>query len=207
MVLSAMGTAFIFATFVFASNNFYQASGNSASTSRLAIVFALTGSVIGTYVGSALAGKGKVGYKEALVGTVSGGVVIASTSAILDNIGIIIMIGFVASFICGIYMRTVHLKVNKEFTYDALGLFGPFLIASFLGSFVVTPAVLAYYYNNSVIFPNIGVLVPLNLPGWSLVFTGVTAGSALVSGIFCGLLSLCDHDFYGLGSNSRYFAN
>lgn len=207
MVLSAIGTAFIFATFVFGSNNFYQAVGNSSSTSRLAIIFALTGSVIGTYVGSALAGKGKVGYKEALVGTITGGVVISSTASIVHNIGIIIMIGAVASFICGIYMRTLHLKINKEFTYDALGLFGPFLIASFLGSFVVTPSVLSYYLNLKVIVPTMGVLVPLNLPGWSLVFTGVTVGSALVSGIFCGLLSICDRDFYGLGSNSRYFAN
>eukprot|EP00178_Gracilaria_changii_P004355 TRINITY_DN16893_c0_g1_i1.p1 TRINITY_DN16893_c0_g1~~TRINITY_DN16893_c0_g1_i1.p1 ORF type:complete len:139 (-),score=6.71 TRINITY_DN16893_c0_g1_i1:290-706(-) len=113
VVLSATGTAFIFATFIFATNNFFASNSPGTSTSRLAVIFCLTGSVVGTYVGSALAGKGKVGFKEALVGTITGGVTIASVAGILDNIGIIIMVGFVVAFICGIYMRTVHLKINK----------------------------------------------------------------------------------------------
>ena len=83
VVLSGVGTAFIFATFIFTSNNFITYPSGGRSISTLAIIFSLTGSVLGTYVGSALAGKGKVGYKEALVGTISGGVSLASVAPIL----------------------------------------------------------------------------------------------------------------------------
>lgn len=139
------------ATFVFTScyvinyNTYGNALGNNYA--RFSIMFGIIGSVIGTFIGSALVGRGRVGYKEVLVSTAAGGVVMGSAAPIVYNIGILIMIGSVTGFFCGIYMRMIHVKINKEFVKDTLGLFGPFFISAVIGSLVVTPAVIATYYN------------------------------------------------------------
>lgn len=202
-----MGTAFIFATFIFTTNDFIQFTSNGQAYGRFSIIFSLTGSVIGCYIGSALTGKGRVGYKECLTGVISGGVVIAGVAPILINIGLIIMIGFLTGIFSGIYMRTLHVKINKNYVYDTLGLLGPFFIASFLGSFVIIPSVMAYYYNNGISMPGVEELVPENLPGWQLTFVGITVGVAAGAGLLCGVISLCDKDSYALASNSRFFMN
>lgn len=67
LLLSQIGTAFIFATFVFTSCYVvnYQYYGNSVgdNISRFSIFFGMIGSIIGTFIGSALVGSGRVGYK------------------------------------------------------------------------------------------------------------------------------------------------
>lgn len=145
--MSAIGTAFIFAAFVFTSHNMIVYSFIGENLTRYNILWSLTGGVFGTYIGSALCGKGRVGYKEALVGTISGGVIIGSAAPLIKSIGLVIMIGGIGGLFSGIYMRTLHLKLNRANVRDFMGLFGPFLICSFLGSFVVTPAALAAYFN------------------------------------------------------------
>lgn len=156
-------------------------------------------------MGSAIAGKGKVGYKEALVGTISGGVIMASAAPIIYNIGLVIMIGAIAGFISGIYMRTAHLKINSTSIVDYMGLFGPFLISAFLGSFVVTPAALAYYYNRGTAHPSTAASYPFTLMGWQLIYVGISAAIGLAGGIITGLICICDKDYFGLATNSRFF--
>lgn len=63
LLMSATGTAFIFATFVFTQSDIIAYTPFGQNLSRFNILWALTGSVLGTYIGSAIAGKGKVGYK------------------------------------------------------------------------------------------------------------------------------------------------
>ena len=207
LVMAAVGTAFIYATFLFATNNFFSYSGLGTSMGRLAIMFALSGSVIGCYFGSIFKGNGRVGFKEALTGTISGGVAIGSVAPVVDNIGIIIVVGLVAGLFSGLYMKTLHLKINANYTYDVLGLYGPFLISSIIGSMILAPALIANHYNRNIIVPTIGVQIPDGYAGWQLVFTGVSAGAGLITGLITGALTICDRSSYGLGSNSRYFAN
>ena len=59
------------------------------------------------------------------------------------------MIGAVNGIISGIYMRTIHKKVNKTQVKDAMGLFGPFLISALIGTMVVVCSVLAYAYDHN----------------------------------------------------------
>lgn len=63
LVLSLIGTGFIFATFYFTSNYLIAYDNFGQNASRFSFLFGLIGSVVGTYIGSALAGKGRVGYK------------------------------------------------------------------------------------------------------------------------------------------------
>lgn len=118
-----------------------------------------------------------------------------------------LMIGAANGFIIGIYMRTVHISINKKFVKDTMGLFGPFLLSAFLGSFVVVPSALIYFYNNDTEVPGLGTKVPSYLAGWQLVYVGISAGIGLGGGIFTGLMCICDKDRYGLAHNHRYFDN
>ena len=145
LVFSITGTGFILALFAFTSNQYIPYSDVNKNISALNIIFALTASIIGTFIGSSLCASGKVGYKEVLVGSVSGGVMIASVAPIEDNIGIMVFLGCLAGIISGVYMQTLHRLINQKFIYDSLGLFCPFLINALIGSFIVAPAVLDRY--------------------------------------------------------------
>jgi hypothetical protein len=213
LVTSSIGTAFIFATFVFTSNTFIAYPIEGENLSRFNIIWALTGSVIGTYIGSAIFGRGRVGVKEALVGTITGGVIMGHAAPALDDIGITIMIGVISGFISGLYMKFFdRLLVNRTYIRDSMGLFGPFLMSAIGGSMVVAPSVLTYFYNRNKLSPGLyylslpsANLYDFHLAGWQLVYVGVSAGIGLGAGIFSGLLSLLDSNSFGLFNDSRMF--
>ena len=73
-----------------------------------------------------------------------------------------------------------------------MGLFGPFLIAALIGSTAVICSVLAYAYDHNEELPVSGnPKVPDNLPGWQLVYTGISAGIGLGGGLLAALFSIC----------------
>ena len=191
-----IGTGFIVCTFAFASAHYLQYSDKARNIAGLNIFFALSASIVTTFVGSAIFGKGRVGYKEVLVGSISGAVMLASVAPIIDNIGVVIMIGAVAGLLSGIYMQTLHRLINRNYVYDSLGLFGPFFINSLMGSLVVAPAMLDRLratdtkadFNLSVGFytPSVETI------GFQLVYVGVSFGIGFLSGLFTGLVSMCE---------------
>jgi hypothetical protein len=106
-------------------------------------LFGILGSIVGSYIGSGICGGGRVGFKSALTGTITGAIVMGAAAPLLYNIGIVMMIGTVTGFLSGVYMSLIHPKINRTNLYDALGLFGPFLIASIVGSLVILPSTIA----------------------------------------------------------------
>lgn len=147
-----MGTIFISACFIMCSNDLIEYQPVGQNYSKFNIIWAQSGSIIGVYIGSLLTAYGKingrVGHKNVIVGCITGGIVVGSVAPLLHNIGIIIMIGALMGVISGIYMNLLHPKLNQTFVYDNLGLFGPILIASLIGSALVTPITLLYYYKS-----------------------------------------------------------
>jgi hypothetical protein len=142
-LLSQIGTGLIISLFVFTYSDGLRYIAKGDAISRFSILFSLLGSIVGTYIGSAICGGGRVGYKEALTGTITGAIALGAAAPILYNIGIVIMIGTVVGFLSGIYMSLIHPKINQNDLYDVLGLFGPFLIASIIGSLIILPATIA----------------------------------------------------------------
>lgn len=67
MLLSQIGTGIITATFVFTScyviNYQYYRVSSADNYARFSIIFGMIGSIVGTFVGSAMVGGGRVGYK------------------------------------------------------------------------------------------------------------------------------------------------
>ena len=210
LTLSHMGTGFIFATFIFTYNILVSYSSRGSNVAVFAMLFSLIGSVAGTYVGSALAGKGRVGYKEALVGTICGGIAMSGAAPLIDNIGLQITVGFTAGFLAGIYMRTIHVSLNKNYIKDAMGLFGPFMFTALLASMVLVPASLTYYFNNDRTLPtltNPEPNVPKDLIGWQLVYVGITFGIGIAGGLVAVLLAFAGASPLSVGTNQRFFSN
>lgn len=130
-----------------------------------------------------------------------------AAAPLITNIGIIIMIGSVTGFLCGIYMRVLHVKINKNNVKDVLGLFGPFCIASIIGSLIVVPSVISIYNTRSITFPFTDIVPPFEYAGYQLIYVGLSAGIGLVGGLITSLFSICDKDYFALASNSRIFLN
>ena len=68
---------------------------------------------------------------------------ISSVSPIIQNIGESIAAGLGSGIICSVYLQLLHKRINQNYNYDSLGLFGSYFIASFLGAYVVAPIALA----------------------------------------------------------------
>lgn len=130
-----------------------------------------------------------------------------AAAPLVYNIGIIIMIGSVTGFLCGIYMRVLHVKINKNNVKDVLGLFGPFCISSLIGSLVIVPSTLIVYYNRGQKFPFANIAIPYSMAGYQLIYVGISAGIGLAGGLITSITSICDKDAFALASNSRIFLN
>lgn len=63
LTFALIGTGFIYATFIFVTNEFITYNIFGQNISRFSIFFALTGSVISCYIASAIFGQGRVGFK------------------------------------------------------------------------------------------------------------------------------------------------
>ena len=74
------------------------------------IYFALTASVISTYIFGAIFGKFKMGIRDSIVGVISGGVTIAVVASVINNIGACIAIGAFSGLISALYLRVIHYK-------------------------------------------------------------------------------------------------
>ena len=106
------------------------------------MLFALVGSVVGTYIFSAMFRCGKVGIMEAILGTISGGVIAAGSVNYVSNIAAPISIGLFAGLLCSIWYRVLYPKIfNTSVNVDSMGLFGSFLIVSIFGGVLITPTV------------------------------------------------------------------
>ena len=203
MIFGLMGTSFIICTFVFAYAHYLKYSSKSNNIAGLNIMLSLSGSIVGVFVGSYVLGKGKIGIRDVLMGSMSGGVMIASVAHILDNIGIIIMLGIISGFLSGLYIQKIHPKINRYEVYDSLGLSGPILINAMLGSFVVGPAVLNAGTFTKDIMDIEGV--SSEMVKFQLVYGTISLSLGLVCGFVGGLVCVCDEDKFSLFANSRYF--
>ncbi|XP_031472927.1 uncharacterized protein LOC116245608 [Nymphaea colorata] len=91
--IGLIGTGFIFACFPFTGILYPTVNAFRNQEGPLNIYFALTASVICTYISSAIFGQQKVGVRESLVGVLSGGVTIGVVAGTINNIGASIAIG------------------------------------------------------------------------------------------------------------------
>lgn len=114
LIMCLIGGAFIFATFIFSYSNIIVYLPLGQNMIRMNIIWALTGSVLGTYIGSVAWGDGEIGIKEAIIGIISGGVIMGSAAPLLENAGISVAIGVGAGILSGIYYAKIDKKLINE---------------------------------------------------------------------------------------------
>lgn len=150
---------------------------------------ALNASVLTTYATSIIV-NGKIGMREALLGTISGGILYGSIANVNGNIGAAIAIGTLAGIISALWYRFVFPSINGLNTIrDSMGMFGLGII-SFLGTFFVAPIVIIALYNNQPPLLNIEVVSNPNSAGWVLSYVGISAAIGFVGGLIAYLFSL-----------------
>lgn len=206
MLLSLIGGGFIMATLPFASTHYIGYDGKGESIAAFNVWFCMVGSIVGTYAMSVLLGNGKVGFRDVMVGGMGGPILVAAVAPILSNIGIAFMIGLMGGAVTGAYMGIIHPYINRNYIYDTMGLFGPFLTNAVLGSFVITPAVLSAHYTQSITI-NVGgsVITDAGTAGFHLAYMGVSVAIGLIGGVVAGAMSFCETDVYGILGNQRFY--
>lgn len=114
------------------------------------VLFALSGSVIGTYIFSAIFRCGKVGIMEAIYGTITGGIIIAGTSTFISNIAAALSIGLFAGLVCAVWYRLGYPLVNKKLGIDSMGMFGSVFLIAVIGGVIISPTVIKVLANHEV---------------------------------------------------------
>jgi hypothetical protein len=127
-----------------------------------------------------------------LVGVLGGGVTIAVVAGTINNIGACIAIGAFSGFVSGFWLRVIHPRLNRNRSVDHLGILGPVLVNSILGGLVLAPSMYQSYINlNTVSTPlNLVKIGDTALLYYQLAYIGIAAGTAIVTGLIVGFLSL-----------------
>lgn len=190
-----IGTGFIFATFPFtgilwpsqAASNIYR-----RFESPMNVYFALTASVICTYISAAIFGKLKIGVRQSLIGILSGGVMVSVVSGTISNIGACIAVGAIAGFISGFWLEIVHPRLNKNFSYDHMGIFGPILICSILGGVALAPITYKAFMNHDLSLNVLSNILVTNYrtASYQLANIAIATGAGAAAGFLAGLLCL-----------------
>lgn len=192
--MSMLGTAFLFSSFLFMSTNITHQEEEAANFKENAgaanIFFSLLGSVCGTYVGSVFVNKGKMGVKEATLGTIVGAIMAGAGSGYIENMGVAVALGAIAGLFAGIMLALIPRKLNKETIFDSSGFILPVLLISFLGGFVAFPVTIIRYFTLSETYESLGTLEKdeWQTAGYQLAYCGVSLGIGLFAGLLSGFL-------------------
>jgi hypothetical protein len=88
-------------------------------------------------------------------------------------------------------MSVIHPRINRNKTYDSLGLFGPILINALIGSFAIAPILIAAYSQVGAPVGFQTLIYDQLQANRQLIYLGISAGTAFVFGLFAGLIVKC----------------
>lgn len=118
-----MGVGFIFATFPFTGILYpnFEAGGGSPNFIRqsrgpLNLYFCMATSMITTYLSGTLSGK--LNLRDSLIGSLSGGMCLASAAGFMPNIGACICVGGSSGFLTGLWLKKIHPIINNVIKMD-----------------------------------------------------------------------------------------
>ena len=117
---------------------------------------------------------------------ISGGVIISSVAAYIDNIGACIAVGGFAGFFSSFWLRFVHPNFNKHKVYDHMGIIGPITFNAIFGGLILAPLLFQTYTWVDTI-PSI-MLTALTSND-SIIFQLICAGLSMAIGLILGLIT------------------
>jgi hypothetical protein len=199
-LLSLMGTAFVFATFALTGHVYpvrFKSLANNLSSMNT--IYAMSTSVVCSYIFSALFNKGNVGIREAMLGTITGGVLVGSVAAFPYNLTIALTVGAIAGLISAFWLSFIHPRINNSSVFDSHGILGSFWLASIFGGVVFAPSLIQQYVNYGIgenlygttLFGDTEYNFVTNSAGFHLVYAGIAAGVGSAFGGITGIIMLC----------------
>ena len=207
-LLGLLGTAFVFATFALTGHNYPVRFNNlSNNLQSMNVIYALASSVVCSYIFSALFNKGSVGIREAMLGTITGGVLVGCVSAFPYNLTIALAIGAISGLITAFWLSFIHPKINSTRIFDSHGILGTFWIASIFGGVIFAPSLIQVYVNYGFgsqyygvdLFVDTAYNFAQEAAGFQLVYAGIAAGVGAAFGLGTGIVMVClrntDDDF------------
>lgn len=64
----------------------------------------------------------------------------------IDNIGAVLFIAFIAGAISGAFSQIINNKINHNSIIDSHGLLGPILVVSLIAGFIIYPSILSQFF-------------------------------------------------------------
>lgn len=117
---------------------------------------------------------------------ISGGVIISSVAAYIDNIGACMAVGAFAGFFSSFWLRKIHPNLNKRKVYDHMGIIGPITFNAIFGGVGLAPLLFQVYAWIGTI-PSI--MLTAITSNQSILFQLLCAGLSLGVGLSLGLLT------------------
>lgn len=115
---------------------------------------------------------------------------IGAVASTINNIGGCMAIGAASGLISGFWIQIINPKINKNNTYDNLGIFGPILVCSTLGGLGLSPILYQIYSSLNISTVNLeGTISDSTLIFYQIANFGIAAGIASITGVIAGLLS------------------
>lgn len=185
LFLSFGATSILFATKISGSRQYVWPEG------VIGIFIALSASVISTYIFSILFNK-KIGIRESILGTISGGVIYGPIAGTCTNLGAATTLGLFSGFLCVIYFHLIFPRVNKDRIYDSMGLFGFGLLTAFIGTFFMAPIILIAYYNYGTVIQTLGSAINSSQSvGYILIWVALSVALGFLFGLLTGCFVNC----------------
>jgi Na+/H+-dicarboxylate symporter len=105
----------------------------------------------------------------------------------IDNIGAVLFIAFIAGVISGVFSQFIYNKINRNSIIDSHGLLGPILVVSLIASFIIHPSILSQLFiRNQTIRGTGSAETDYRLARYHLVYFAITIGIAITTGILVG---------------------
>ena len=211
-VYQLIGSGVLFCTFATVYTDIIELTGTAASFRMNAgafnIWFSMIASVIGTYIGSICANDGKPSFRDISIGSVSGAIICGTGAGYIENIGACFAIGLVAGILVSLLVRCFSQRVNQQMIMDSHGFLMPIVIVSFLGSFVVLPAIIIRHYTIEGTYFALGgqAETAWESAGFQLTYVGVTIFIAMIAGLIGGCQLKCAKEEISDFSDSKLFA-
>lgn len=152
------------------------------------MAFGIVAGVIGSFIGSLIAGKGFLSARVFSVGLISGGIMSGVLAGEYNNIGISSMLGLIGGLIAGLFSSSIRAKINKNKIIDSQGILGTIVVVSLIAAYVVAPAMLNQFYirDNMKIITKDAPEDDWRVARYHLIYPSLTIVLAIITGLFVG---------------------
>jgi len=117
---------------------------------------------------------------------------ISVVSGVINNIGACIAIGAFSGLVSGFWLEIIHPRMNKNSSYDHMGIFGPILICSIFGGLVLATSMYQSFLDLGSTYQSLDNILVTNFrtASYQLSNIAIATGTGIVFGFIAGLISL-----------------